>query len=155
VGSVAPAQASLLGRLFPGGTIGTRVELWPPPDAAVVQAAVARLTSEPLVEHVDAASGQTASLRLSLRSPVRWPELVPLLERALPGAFQEEAASWVDGVLRLTLAQPATPDSSRLPAVDDDDPDKLPAAPSPGSPPVEPAETGDDWLNGSRWDALE
>lgn len=101
VEQAAAADNPLLRRVFAAGTIGTRIELRPVPPFDEFTAFATRLATDGRVEHVESLAyrADMATLRLILRSPLRWDALRPLVEAALGGPLGDEQATWQGGAL--------------------------------------------------------
>jgi len=94
---------ALRDRVFAAGTVGTRVELSPPPDEEEWDAIIARLEAEPFVDSAEPIgdAGADASLRVTLRTPLRWEQFGALLERALGRQFAQGEVGWSHGAVRV------------------------------------------------------
>ena len=116
---------ALRDRVFAAGTVGTRVELAPPPDDEELEAIIERLRGEPLLESAEMieTTEVAASIRVTLRAPLRWEQFGGLLERALQRPFRPGAVAWSHGAVRVRTGQGATA-----------------ALPGPGAEPDAPAE---------------
>jgi hypothetical protein len=94
---------ALRDRVFVAGTVGTRVELAPAPAEAELRAILDRLQGEPPVESAEpietAAAG--TSIRVTLRTPLRWEQFGGLLERALARPLRPGDVTWSHGAVRV------------------------------------------------------
>jgi hypothetical protein len=104
---------ALRDRVFAAGTVGTRIELAPAPDAGELQAIVERLQGQPLVDSAEPIemTEVAASIRVTLRAPLRWEQFGGLLERALQRPLRPGEVHWSHGAVRVRSAgdRAATP----------------------------------------------
>jgi hypothetical protein len=75
----------------------------PPPEPAACGAIVDRLAAEAAVEHAELVSvdGTAALFRLSLRTPLDWPRMRPLLERGLDAPLTPGSVRWEAGSIQI------------------------------------------------------
>jgi hypothetical protein len=94
---------ALRDRVFAAGTVGTRIELAPAPDAGELQAITERLQGEPLVDSAEPieTTEVAASIRVTLRAPLRWEQFGGLLERALQRPLRPGEVHWSHGAVRV------------------------------------------------------
>jgi len=95
--------ASLPGRVFVAGTIGTRIALMPAPDAEELAALIGRLNAETLIDHAEVLESgpDRALIRVTLRTALRWEQFGTLLERVSAQAPASTSADWSDRTLHL------------------------------------------------------
>jgi len=101
----ASEHISLLGRVFPAGTVGTLVDIVPGLSDAATDQLIEGLTEHPLIEHAERARGrpEATAIRVTLRAPMRWTDLRPTFARALRRSDDSLAAVWERGALRVNV----------------------------------------------------
>lgn len=89
-------------RVFPAGTIGVLVALRPVPTAARLTLLIDRLADAPAIEQIERRDhvDDVATLRLTFREPVPWPELRALLEGAAGARIDPAAVQFARGEVR-------------------------------------------------------
>jgi hypothetical protein len=99
---------ALRDRVFVAGTVGTRIELTPVPADDELQSILDRLQREPPVESAEPIETTSAgtSIRVTLRTPLRWEQFGSLLERALARQFRPGEVTWSQGAVRVRGSRP-------------------------------------------------
>lgn len=106
----ASATSALQQRIFPAGTIGTRVVLRPAPSESELQDILDRLNADPAIEHAEALESRNGAvtLRLTLRLAMKWDQFGPMLNRALGNDLIHGNVGWSEGAISLRPAATGT-----------------------------------------------
>ena len=96
-------------RVFAAGTVGTKIELTPAPPEPELEKIIDRFHAEPLIEHAELLERgeESALLRVTLRTAMRWDQFSALLERTLGRPISAGEASWSQGTVRVRYTERA------------------------------------------------
>jgi hypothetical protein len=107
-------------RVFAAGTVGTKVLVSPAPDEPALRGMIERFNEHPLVDHAELIESkeedaEAATIRVSLRAPMRWEQFGDLLERALAQPVAQADVRWSQGAVRVQLSSESPPASEESP----------------------------------------
>jgi hypothetical protein len=107
-------------RVFAAGTVGTKVLVSPAPDEPSLRGMIERFNEHPLVDHAEPIESkeegaEAATIRVSLRAPMRWEQFGDLLEQALAQPVAQADVRWSQGAVRVQLSSEPPPASSESP----------------------------------------
>jgi hypothetical protein len=105
------AEERLAARVFPSGTVGVMVAVWPVASFEKLRSIQDGLAADPLVDRAELLTYEEgeATLRLNFRRAARWPWLRGTVERVAGAPIRPGSVSYERGTISLTLVDPHEP----------------------------------------------
>lgn len=101
-------EERLAARIFPAGTVGVTVAVWPVASFEKLRSIQEGLSADPLVERTELLTYEEgeATIRLNFRRAARWPWLRATVERVAAAQIRSGSVTYERGTISLMLTDP-------------------------------------------------